>query len=110
MLAAFLLAPQQGNFEGAQLAWIYLKKTISTLDRLPQEAAAMLALYPVMLRDLKEKDLLKLFEEIEMPLAYVLFRMETQGVRLDEELLHGLALETKKKIDAHVCRIFEMAG
>ena len=98
MLAGYLLDPSQRSYDAAGLAWNYLKRPLPPLRHPSEEAAVILELYPVMLRELKEKSLLKLFEQIEMPLAYVLFRMETSGVRVDEKLLGQLSLETQKKI------------
>lgn len=110
MLAAFLLSPAQAAFDVSALAWVYLKASLSAVNRLSLETVRLLDLYPVLLRELKDKALLKLFEEIEMPLAYVLFRMEKQGVRLDEKLLQQLSVETQKKIEDLICQVYEMAG
>lgn len=110
MLAGYLLNPALGNYSVDNLAWVYLKNSNGHHIQGAKAASVLLDLYPFLLRELKEKSLLKLFEEIEMPLAYVLFRMETEGVRLDEELLQQLSLETEKKIDAITRKIYKIAA
>ncbi len=110
MLAGYLLNPAQGSYSVENLAWVYLKDSNGRQAQGAKAAGVLLDLYPFLLRELKEKSLLKLFEEIEMPLAYVLFRMETEGVRLDEELLKQLSLETEKKIDAITRQIYKIAA
>ena len=110
LLAGYLLNPAQGSYSVENLTWVYLKNLNRWQTQGAKAASALLDLYPVLLRELKEKSLLKLFEEIEMPLAYVLFRMETEGVRLDEGLLKKLSLETEKKIDAITRQIYKIAA
>ncbi|HLD69907.1 MAG TPA: DNA polymerase I [Candidatus Omnitrophota bacterium] len=110
MLAGYLLNPAQGSYSVENLAWVYLKDSNGRQAQGAKAAGVLLDLYPLLLRELKEKSLLKLFEEIEMPLAYVLFRMETEGVRLDEELLQQLSIETGKKIDAITGKIHKIAA
>jgi len=110
MLAGYLLNPAQGSYSVENLDWVYLKNSNGRQAQGAKAAGVLLNLYPLLLRELKEKSLLKLFEEIEMPLAYVLFRMETEGVRLNEELLQQLSLETGKKIDAITRQIYKVAA
>jgi len=110
MLAAYLLKPSQRSYDVGTLVWDYLKRPVGSSGPRAQEAAALLEMYPILLGELKEKALLKLFEQIEAPLAYVLFRMETNGVRIDRKILSGLSLETEKKINVLNRQIQQMAG
>lgn len=59
--------------------------------------------------ELKEKEMLELFETIEMPLAKVLFELEENGVCCDVEVLNEIAATTKAKIDAISEEIYAMA-
>lgn len=59
---------------------------------------------------LVETGLLKLFNEIEMPLTVVLADMEYEGVSIDKEALKELSTELKKKIDILEKEIFELSG
>ena len=110
MLAAYLLVPSQGNYTLETLAWTYFKQSIGV----DQEKASLVSLldqlYPVLMNALKEKSLLKLFTEIEIPLAYVLAKMERAGVNLDLDLLSQLSIATEKKIQALVGEIYQLAG
>ncbi len=110
LLAGYLLNPAQGIYSIENLNWIYLKNSNGSKVRGAQAAGVLLDLYPPLLRELKEKSLLNLFEEIEIPLAYVLFRMETQGVKLDLDLLNQLSSETEKKIAALTRQIYKIAA
>jgi len=112
MLVGYLLDPSHRSYDPGSLAWNYLKIPVGGEGSqvLAQEVIVLLEMYPILLKELREKSLLKLFEHIEMPLAYVLFRMETSGVRLDQRLLSELSSETEKEIDALARQIQKIAG
>lgn len=59
---------------------------------------------------LVETGLLKLFNEIEMPLIFVLADMEYEGVSIDKEALQELSTTLKKKIEILEKEIFELSG
>ncbi len=110
MLAAYLASPSQGAYDVLSLAWNYLKSSVTEGEGQAKRVECIIKLFPILEKELKEKSLLKLFEEIEIPLAYVLFRMETFGVTIDEALLKELSNETQKKSDALVKQIYDLAG
>jgi len=56
-------------------------------------------LYPVLLEELKKRSLDSLFSEIEIPLAFVLFGMELNGVKLDDNHLNDLSKDCDKRIE-----------
>ena len=58
---------------------------------------------------LKEKDLIKLYNEIEMPLIEVLVNMECTGIRVDKDVLISMQGILKEKIDNLVSKICELA-
>lgn len=71
------------------------------------------SLYNILLKvkeEIKEKEMTNLYEEIELPLVYVLYSMEKQGVYCDKEVLNNIALETSKKIEILENRIYKEAG
>ncbi|MCX5680848.1 MAG: DNA polymerase, partial [Candidatus Omnitrophica bacterium] len=78
--------------------------------QIAQKASALLRLYALMNKELKEKSLDALFKNVEVPLAYVLFRMEQQGVAIDIPFLKKLSKETNKEIELLVKKIYKMAG
>lgn len=60
--------------------------------------------------ELKRQKLIKLFEEIEMPLALVLAAMEINGIKIDEGRLAALGKITAKKISHLEKKIHQSAG
>lgn len=110
MLAGYLLAPSRGNHSMAVLAWEYLKKTVAETEGPARVVPVLAELYEPLLLELRAKDLEKLFRDIEIPLALVLSRMETEGVCLDVALLENLSREAGKRIDALVKDLYRLAG
>ncbi len=62
-----------------------------------------------LLQGIKDYDELKLFEEIEMPLANVLADMELEGIKVNDKYLEELSTELNKKIDLLQKEIYEYA-
>lgn len=110
MLAGYLLAPSRGNHSMPVLAWEYLKKTVVETEGPARVVPVLAELYEPLLLELRAKDLEKLFRDIEIPLALVLSRMETEGVCLDVALLENLSREAGKRIDALVKDLYRLAG
>jgi DNA polymerase I len=69
-----------------------------------------LRLAQILGRQIKEKQLLHLYESIEIPLIQVLKEMEYVGVRVDVDFLKGAADAMEKKIGLLEKEIYEMAG
>ena len=59
---------------------------------------------------LKERQLYKLFSEVEMPLVPVLTRMEMAGILVDAEFLRRMATELDEQIKALEKSIYEAVG
>lgn len=59
--------------------------------------------------ELEEKNLKKLFEEIEMPLLPILFAMEKVGVLIDREFLGKMSKDFAKRIAKLQRQIYELA-
>lgn len=110
MVAGYLLGLAQTSLDPAGLAWNYFKTSLGGQNTTAQEACVIDELYPLMVKELKEKSLLNLFNDMEMPLAYVLFRMEKEGVTADVPLLKGLSKECDRKIQELTARIYQLAG
>jgi DNA polymerase I len=110
LLAGYLLLPSRPNNDIPTLAWQYLKLGIPENDSLPLKALALGKLYEPLSQELREKDLLKLLTEIELPLAGVLSLMEREGVRIDEKLLKKLSKESDQKIKTLMDQLFQLAG
>ncbi|MFA6378933.1 MAG: DNA polymerase I, partial [Candidatus Omnitrophota bacterium] len=109
MLAAYLLEPTQSAKDLGALCWKYFKISLSE-ESIAQKASALLKLYLSMGKELKEKSLDRLFYDIEIPLAYVLFCMESQGVAIDVAFLKELSQETNKAMELLTQKIYKIAG
>lgn len=59
---------------------------------------------------LEEQNLIKLYDEIEMPLISILADMEYEGIALDAEMLRVYGKELGERIDALNTKIQAMAG
>jgi DNA polymerase-1 len=70
----------------------------------------ILRLHDVLEKSLKEKHLLSLFKDVEMPLVRVIADMEEEGVGIDVACLKRLSREMKKKLDDTTKKIYELAG
>jgi len=74
------------------------------------EAAALRDLAPILRDRLEEDGLLALFEDVELPLAAVLARMERSGVRVDEGFLGELSTQYEKDLSRIEAEIYGLAG
>jgi len=109
MLAGYLLSPSQTAYDIAALSWAYLKTPLGPLEG-GQTLAPLVPLYPRLRQELEDKGLWKLFEEIEMPLAEVLARMELTGIRLDQDFLKILSGMCQEKITRLIAEVYDLAG
>lgn len=65
---------------------------------------------PIIMQNIKEKDLEYVLNEIEMPLAYILFKMEKEGVTTSLEVLNEIADNTSAIIRKLENEIFSLVG
>jgi len=61
-------------------------------------------------KKLKEAEMKKLFDEVEMPLLTVLARMENHGILLDKDYFYKLDKEIDKELAKLTKGIYELAG
>ena len=93
MLAGYLINPQRRSFS---LTALCADAQLPLNEDLP--ADAMLRLYAQQCELLARDGLEKLYRDIELPLARVLFDMERQGILTDEDALNALS----ERFNAHV--------
>ena len=67
-------------------------------------------LVSILNESLQDMEMMDLFNTIEMPLTYVLYAMEKEGVVTSLETLDEIAKATSEKIEALSSQIYEMAG
>ncbi|MBU1061941.1 MAG: DNA polymerase I [Candidatus Omnitrophica bacterium] len=132
MIASYLLNPSKMSHSLDDLAFEHFnhkmisinellgtgKKRIS-MDKVPldrvseyscEDSDLTFRLKEVLEKMLFEKDLDKLFEEIELPLIDVLSEMEKNGVKIDVELLKKMSVDMEKELTGIVKDIYKMAG
>ena len=132
MIASYLLNPSKFNHNLDDLAFERLdhkmisaddllgtgKKRVNMsevpLDRISEysceDSDITLRLKRILEKDLFEKELDRLFTEIELPLIDVLSDMELSGVKIDVKLLKDMSKEVTKELEVIVENIYKMAG
>lgn len=85
-----------------------------TADREAQVAARrcrrLLELAPVLMAKLEDDELWKLYNELELPLARVLARMEARGILVDPDKLEEMSEDLRASLDQLTQEIHDMAG
>ena len=133
MVASYLLNPSKLNHNLEDICLEYLShkmttpieellgkgKTAITMDQVDvkkvsdyccEDSDVTLRLKEILEKDMIEKGLDKLFNEVEIPLVEVLARMEINGVAIDKEYLTKLSKEFEHKLDKLTKDIYELAG
>ncbi len=132
MIAEWLANPTSKNLGLKALAWARLKQEMTpitdligrgkqqvTMRAVPVAQVAAYAcadvdmthrLVAILEAELKEKQLWRLFTEVEMPLVPVLAAMEMAGVRLDTAFLAQMSAELAARLEKLDARIQEMVG
>lgn len=130
-VAGYLMNPLKDTYDYDDLARDYLEMTVpSKADLLGkaslgkalldgEEKAVTCVCYmgyiawkaaPALEEKLKEEGMFDLFIQVEMPLIYSLYHMETAGVRVDKEHLKEYGDDLKVKIVKLEQEIYELAG
>ena len=107
MLLSYALNPTHATQSLADVAARHGQAAPSTLAA---GAAAIHALVPALLAEAEKAGVGRVYREIDLPLAPVLFRMERAGVRIDIGVLNGLSTRFTAELERVGERIFELAG
>lgn len=107
MIAHYLIEPEQRHTMD-YLADVYLNYTIT--NNSAENADIAYQLYEKFKPILIENQLIKLFDEIEMPLVPVLATMEANGVKIDSDNLKQISEQQALEIQGIENQIFEAAG
>ena len=107
MLLSYALNPTHATQALADVAARHGQPSPSTQTA---AAAAVFALVPALLEEAKKSGVERVYREIDLPLAPVLYRMEQAGVRIDTSVLDGLSKRFALEIERVGERIFELAG
>lgn len=129
-LAAYLLQPNQSEYEYDTLAKVYLDVTLpSEKEMLGKEklgyfsfedervqkwmayqAIVSYKIKSVLREKLKETGMESLYDEMELPCLYALYEMEKNGIRVDGEALHQYGKKLRTRIEELTTEIHAMAG
>ena len=112
-LASYLLDPSRPSHQMEALAQEFLGESIEHPD--PVQAAgfkaeAALRLMPRLEREIEEKQLSILLNEVEIPLASVLSKMEAAGIAVDLDELGSLAKQMAQTLEGLTQQIYSLAG
>ena len=74
------------------------------------EAEILLSLHATLSKDLEERDVRKLHDDLELPLATVIAQMEFAGIAVDVDLLQRLTKEMARRIKEIEGEIYDEVG
>lgn len=84
---------------------------IKAATRYAAERADMASrLSGILMDKLKQEELWKLFEEMELPLIFVLAEMEINGIYVDRDYLREMSKELAQTLDGLIKKIYALAG
>ena len=130
-IAAYLLNPLKDAYLPVDVARDYLSVSIPSVEDILHKQSLEEALiegkeeaYRLLARNtrvtymavealqtkLEEEGMKKLFEELEMPLVFVLHEMEEAGIRINKEELSNYGKRLQESIVALESEIYDMAG
>jgi DNA polymerase-1 len=108
MLYSYLLDP---TYSSHRLADVALRRfNLKLSGTLPEAADITGRLATALRREVEEAGLLKLYEEIDLPLVPVLARMEHAGVKIDRAALAEMSSRLEREIDSKAKEIYQHAG
>ena len=108
MLYSYLLEPLASSHALADLVLRRQGRKIS--PSLAEAAQRTHQLSELLRPDITREDLLKLYNEIELPLASVLAEVEAAGIRIDAEILARMSGEFDKELTTLTHEIYDLAG
>ncbi|MEK3933920.1 DNA polymerase I [Sporosarcina sp. FSL W7-1349] len=82
----------------------------SIAEHAGRKAKVVWDLHPIVEQKLKDNDQFDLYHELELPLAQILGKMESTGVKVDREILLSIGKELSAKLADLEKLIYEIAG
>ncbi len=119
MIAAYLLNPSMEKYNLRNLFWEYLKylkdedkknqeKKVKSIEDTCEDARNILRLKDILEEKMKEKNLISLFKEIEMPLVKILGKMEINGFKVNIDFLKEMSQKINfrlKELKETICNL-----
>ncbi len=107
MLLSYALNPTHSTQTLADVAARHGQPAPSSLAA---GAATIRALVPTLRADVEKANVERVYRDIDLPLAPVLYRMEQAGVRINTAVLAGLSIRFAVELERVGERIFELAS
>ncbi len=108
MLYSYLLDP---TYSSHRLPEVALRRfNLKLSGTLPEAADVAGRLTEALRKEVEESDLTKVYDEIDLPLVPVLFRMEHAGVKIDCDVLAEMSQRLQLQVDEKAREIYEKAG
>ena len=107
LLLSYLVNPM---YAGQTLADVAARNGHTAPTSLASAAAIVNALVPRLRKHVEEAKLTSVYNDIDVPLAPVLYRMEQAGVRIDKDVLARLSTRFAAEIERVSERVYELAG
>ena len=108
MLLSYLLDP---TYSAHGLADVALRRFNLRLSGSVTEAADVAGrLAPILRQEVEEAGLLKVYDDIDLPLVPVLARMEAAGVNIDCDVLAKMSKRLDRDVAAKAREIYELSG
>ena len=108
-LAAYDLNPSQSDYPVSKLATNFLGRTVDDADAAGC-AEAIWHLRPVLEAELDKNEMKQLYDQIELPLCAVLYRMEKRGIAVDKNQLQQFGEMLAQRIADCEDLIFGFSG
>jgi DNA polymerase-1 len=112
MLYSYLINPTHATHRLADVVARFTSSPLSETGerQLPEQAAAIQVLAATMRHDVEAIDASEVYKTIDLPLVSVLLEMERTGVRIDVNVLAGLAKELNAEMSQVSEQIFAQSG
>jgi len=112
-IASYLIDPTRVSHTLENIASSFLAEVLpaeNSTRRIAKEAELSFQLKERLLKELRQENLLEIFEKVELPLINVLADMETEGIKLDDLALKTLETEIEKELKKIEKEIFSRTG
>src|SRR5215216_3157864 len=116
LLAAYLIEPSRPEYPLDELAAEYGLElepdppTDEETAALVRHATATLRLRDLLVERVRERDMERLYREVELPLSPVLAAMEVAGVKIDQYRMGEITARLRERVEELETRAHELAG
>lgn len=119
LLAAYLLDPTRNIYSlntlvsetiGQEASFDVPQGWMETAYRACEAADFIYQVAPIYRQRLREFGLEKIYTDIEIPIAPILYRIESAGMKIDVEILRWLSESFGEELQKMSARIYELAG